>query len=149
MPMTQPHPHRSLLRTYGGRALRGMALLVIGIGMGFGLMSEVKPGHGAYDPDLFAIGVSGLLALACTSIAYLFFRNRNLRLAVRAAEKRAEDMADNNWEMKEAEERARGFLEAQGDLIVRRDNSGHITYANDAYATLAGVARDELIGRMH
>ena len=51
--------------------------------------------------------------------------------------------------MKEAEERARGFLEAQGDLIVRRDASGHITYANDAYGALAGVARDELIGRMH
>ena len=75
MPMTQPHPHQSLLRTYGGRFLRGLALLVIGIGMGFGLMTEVKPGHGAYDPDLFAIGVSGLLALACTFIAYLFFRN--------------------------------------------------------------------------
>ena len=126
-----------------------LALLVIGVGIGFGLMSEVKPGHGAYDPDLFAIGVSGLLALACTFIAYLFFRNRNLKSALRAAEKRAEELADSNWEMKEAEERARGFLEAQGDLIVRRDNSGHITYANDAYGALAGVSRDELIGRMH
>ena len=149
MPMTQPHPHRSWLRVYGGRSLRGLALLVIGIAMGFGLMSEVKPGHGAYDPDLFAIGVSGLLALACTFIAYQFFRSRNLRSALRAAEKRAEELADSNWEMKEAEERARGFLEAQGDLIVRRDNTGHITYANDAYAVLAGVTRDELIGRMH
>ena len=51
--------------------------------------------------------------------------------------------------MKEAEERARGFLEAQGDLIVRRANDGSITYANDAYGVLAGIARAELIGRTH
>lgn len=149
MPMRQPHPHRSWLRVYGGRALRALTLVMVGIGIGFGVLSEVKTGRGAYDPHLFAIGISGLFALACTFIAYLIFRNRSLKSALRVAERRAEQSADSNWEMKEAEERARGFLEAQGDLIVRRDTSGHITYANDAYGALAGVARDELIGRMH
>ena len=81
-------------------------------------------------PEHLAIGVAGLLA--CVFIAYQLFRNRSLKSALRTAEQRAEELADNNWEMKEAEERARGFLEAQGDLIVRRDNDGRITYANDA-----------------
>jgi PAS domain S-box-containing protein len=98
-------------------------------------------------PEHLAIGVAGLLA--CVFIAYQFFRNRSLKSALRAAEQRAEELADSNWEMKEAEERARGFLEAQGDLIVRRDNDGRITYANDAYCALAGIARADIAGRTH
>ena len=148
--MTPRPVQGSSLRSTGLRILRGLALLAIGAGIGFGLMSEVKPaGQGAYNPDLFAIGVAGLLALACTFIAYQFCRNRMLKSAVRALEQRAEELSDSNWEMKEAEERARGFLEAQGDLIVRRGSDGHITYANDAYGALAGIARAELIGRTH
>ena len=137
------------LRDIGWRVVRGLALLVIGAGIGLGLMSEVRPGQDGYNPDLFAIGVAGLLALACTFIAYLFFRNRGLKASQRALEQRAEELCDSNWEMKEAEERARGFLEAQGDLIVRRANDGRITYANDAYCELAGIPRAELIGRAH
>ena len=36
-------------------------------------------------------------------------------------EARIEELSDRNWELREAEERARSLLEAQGDLIVRRD----------------------------
>ena len=45
-----------------------------------------------------------------------------------------------------AAERARSLLEAQGDVIVRRDASGCITYANDAFCALMGQAREELTG---
>jgi PAS domain S-box-containing protein len=45
-----------------------------------------------------------------------------------------------------AAERARSLLEAQGDVIVRRDADARITYANDAFCALIGQARDELIG---
>ena len=51
--------------------------------------------------------------------------------------------------MKESEARAASLLEAQGDLIVRRDNAGRITYANDAYCAFAGRAREALIGTTH
>ena len=64
-----------------GRALRALTLVMVGIGIGFGVLSEVKTGRGAYDPHLFAIGISGLFALACTFIAYLIFRNRILKSA--------------------------------------------------------------------
>src|SRR5262249_45012006 len=61
-------------------------------------------------------------------------------------EERLEDLTDRNWELKDSEERARGFLEAQGDLIVRRDYDSRITYANDAYCALAGKPRDAVVG---
>ncbi len=58
-----------------------------------------------------------------------------------------DELADRNWELREAEERARGLIEAQGDLIVRRDSAGRITYVNDAFCTLAGKGRPSLIGQ--
>src|SRR5208282_3839995 len=52
---------------------------------------------------------------------------------------------DRNWEIREAQERTSSFFEAQGDVIVRRDGAGAITYANDAFCALAGRAREELL----
>ena len=59
---------------------------------------------------------------------------------------RVEDLADRNWELKEAEERARSLLEAQGDVIVRHDGSGVVTYTNDAFCRLGGRGRADLVG---
>ena len=57
-----------------------------------------------------------------------------------------EALADRNWELKEAEERARSLFESQGDLIVLRDADGRITFVNDAYCELAQQPRGALIG---
>jgi signal transduction histidine kinase/DNA-binding response OmpR family regulator len=57
-----------------------------------------------------------------------------------------ESLADRNWELQEAEQRARRLFESQGDLIVLRDVEGRITYANDAYCELAQSPRSALIG---
>ena len=54
---------------------------------------------------------------------------------------------DRNWELGEAEESARGLLEAQGDLIVRRDVAQRIAYANDVFCRMSGRMREELLGR--
>ena len=51
-----------------------------------------------------------------------------------------EALSDRQWELREAEERMKSLLEAQGDLIVRRDGEGRIAYANDAFCALAGAA---------
>ncbi|MGC2114904.1 MAG: ATP-binding protein, partial [Pseudolabrys sp.] len=65
---------------------------------------------------------------------------------MRALEARIEELSDRNWELRESEERARGLLEAQGDVIVRRDSSGRITYASDAFCALVDKTRAALIG---
>ena len=99
-----------------------------------------------YDPSLFAIGVGGLFALACGVILMLLSHIGRLKLELRRAAARCEELADHAWERKEAEQRATSLLEAQGDLIVRRDADGRISYVNDAYCSLAGKPRDILLG---
>jgi PAS domain S-box-containing protein len=97
------------------------------------------------DLHSLAIGLAALAGGAVGVAVLLFARNRALHRKLHALHERAEALADRNWELKEAEERARSFLAAQGDVIVRRDAEGHITYANDAFCALAGRARDALI----
>ena len=99
-----------------------------------------------YDPSLFAIGIGGLFSMLCGIMLMVMSRNSRQRLELRRAAARCEELADHIWELKEAEERATSLLEAQGDLIVRRDIEGCITYVNDAYCKLAGKPRTMLLG---
>jgi PAS domain S-box-containing protein len=99
-----------------------------------------------YDPSLFAIGIGGLFCLLCGIMLIVLSRNSRLSMELRRAKIRCEELADRTWELKEAEARATSLLEAQGDLIVRRDNQGRITYVNDAYCTLTGTPRESLLG---
>jgi PAS domain S-box-containing protein len=99
-----------------------------------------------YDPSSFATGIAGLFAMLCGVMLMVMARNGRLRAELRAAKIRCEELADFTWELKDAEARAVSLLEAQGDLIVRRDGSGRITYANDAFCALAGKPREALIG---
>src|SRR5262245_28207382 len=101
------------------------------------------------DPQSLAVVLAALAGGALGLAGLLVARNRGLDRELRALRGRVEELADRNWELKESQERARGFLEAQGDLIVRRDAEGRITYANDAFCALAGRARDALIGAIY
>ena len=99
-----------------------------------------------YDPSSFAIGVAGLFSMMCGIMLMVMARNSRLRAELRAAKLRCEELADFTWELKDAEARAASLLEAQGDLIVRRDSEGRITYANDAFCALTGQPREALRG---
>ena len=70
----------------------------------------------------------------------LLSRIRQMKAELRGLEARLDEAEDRHWEFREAQERAKSFFEAQGDVIVRRDGNGAITYANDAFCTLAGRA---------
>src|SRR5579872_3951619 len=119
-------------------------IAVISIALGF--LSGVRSNSAHYDPYSYASGVGALFAAACAIIAYMLYRRRARLEKIRALEARVDELADRNWELREAEERARSLLAAQGDLIVRRALSGHVTYANDAYCALLGKKRVDLIG---
>ena len=112
-----------------------------------GFLAGARSQADQYDPNAYAIGSATLFALACVVIAYLLIRRRFLRRKIHRLEAHLDELSDQHWELREAEERARSLLEAQGDLIVRRDGQGRITYANDAFCTLAGRNRDALIGK--
>ena len=97
---------------------------------------------------LWATIAGALIAAACGVLALLIGRNRELGAEVRRLDERAEQLADSNFELKDAEERARSLLEAQGDVIVRRDGAHRITYANDAFCALTGQTREQILGSL-
>ena len=99
-----------------------------------------------YDPSLFAIGVGGLFAASCGVMLLMIVALRRRRAELVHSQERCEQLADQNWELQEAAELSKSLLETQGDVIVRRDAEGCITYVNDAYCALAGLPRGALLG---
>jgi PAS domain S-box-containing protein len=94
---------------------------------------------------------AGLAVLASILAAGIFgvaFPRRRKQLAARAfaLEIEVERLQDQVWRLAESEERYRSLIEAQLDVIVQRDRSGRITFANERFAGLVGEPRDELIG---
>ena len=126
--------------------VRALAILSMAYAAAFGFLTAITSPEAHYDPNSFAIGSAALFGAACGAIGILISRIRMLRAELRDIGREVDDLADRNWELKEAQERARSLLEAQGDLIVRRDVDDRITYANDAYCALSARGRAELIG---
>ena len=58
-----------------------------------------------------------------------------------------EALNETNAELRESEERYRGLVESQEELIVRRDREGRVSFMNDAVAECFGVRREDVIGR--
>src|SRR5215471_4376270 len=127
-------------------AIRSLMIFSATFGGAYGFITGSRAEHSGYDPNAFAIGASFLFALACLGLATLSMRLRFVNKRLRALATHNEALVDRNWELKEAEERARSMFESQGDLIVLRDHQGRITFANDAYCELAGQARSALVG---
>jgi PAS domain S-box-containing protein len=149
-------PSNSIVRATRNRERNKKALILFGRAVmttlalftgTLGFFTGIRLQAGNYDPSTFAIGTGALLAAACTTISYLLVRRRGRVKSIRMLQARVEELSDENWELREAEVRARSLLEAQGDVIVRRDGGGLVTYANDAFCALAGVARDKLVGQ--
>ena len=115
-------------------------------GGAYGFITGSRAENSGYDPHTFAIGISFLFALTCVALVTFSVRLRLMRKKMRKVALHNEALADRNWELQEAEQRARRLFESQGDLIVLRDAEGRITYANDAYCELAQMPRDALTG---
>ena len=126
--------------------VRSFMIFSAAFGGAYGFISGSRSEGSGYDPHAFAIGASFLFAIACVALATLSFRLRGMRKKVRKIALHNEALADRNWELQEAEQRARSLFESQGDLIVLRDADGRITFANDAYCELADQPRRVLIG---
>jgi PAS domain S-box-containing protein len=140
------------LRRFGRRhpwitaGFRSFVIFSAAFGGAYGFISGSRPEISGYDPNAFAIGISFLFALACVALATLSIRLRLMRRKLRKIALHSEVLADRNWELQEAEQRARNLFESQGDLIVLRDADGAITFVSDAYCELAGQQRSALIG---
>ncbi|MBN8960422.1 MAG: response regulator [Rhizobiales bacterium] len=125
---------------------RAIILFQVAFGGAYGFITGVRSDTTGYDPHAFAIGTSFLFAVACVALALTSIRLRWLRKKLRSVTQRNEALTDRNWELKEAEERARILFESQGDLVALRQADGTIRFVNDAYCTLAGKSRAALVG---
>jgi PAS domain S-box-containing protein len=143
---------KSRLRRFARRhpwlsfAVRSFTVFSAAFGGAYGFISGSRSEHSGYDPQMFAVGASALFAIACVALATLSMRLRWMRAKLRRIALHNEALADRNWELREAEERARSLFESQGDLIVLRDADGVISFVNDAYCALAQLPRAALIG---
>ena len=136
--------NRKALVLFGRAAFTTLSIFSAGLGFITGMRMQGS----TYDPAAYATGAAALCCAAFAVIALLLMRRRVLKEKLRVLEARIEELSDSNWELRESEERARSLLEAQGDVIVRRDAGGRVTYANDAFCALAGRSREELIGEV-
>jgi PAS domain S-box-containing protein len=142
-----PRPRYRVIRRALSWVLRWTFIVIGAVAASSVLFSHLyRVNETIYDPSLFAIGVGGLFSMACGLMLMILSRNSRLRMRLGRAEARCEELADWAWKLKEAEARAASLLEAQGDLIVRRDGDGRISYANDAYCALSGKPREALLG---
>jgi PAS domain S-box-containing protein len=126
--------------------VRAVVIFSAAFGGAFGFLTGARADVSGYDPNAFALGASFLFALACAGLATMSFRMRQLRRKLHAIALHNEALTDRNWELKEAEERARSLFESQSDLIVLRDEAQRITFANEAFCVLAQRPRADLIG---
>ena len=134
---------RAMPAALSGLAIAAAAIIVLAL-------YRLVANHGASIASLYFNSdmavLTGATIAACGALALMISRNRALADDVEQLELRLEDFSDRAWEIKEAEERAKSFLEAQGDMIVRRDPGGRITYVNDAYCAIAAQSRHDLVG---
>ncbi len=137
--------HAIITRRLFSLVIRAVAITSMSFGIAFGFLSGTTAPGSHYDPYNFAVGVSALFGAACGAIGLLISRIQRMKKELRYLEARLDEAADRNWEIKEAEERAKSFFEAQDDVIVRRDGEGAITYVNDAFCALAGRERNTLL----
>ena len=93
-----------------------------------------------------AAGAVVLLALFAGVAVLMLLRQRD-RIVRQAAELAGdvEALNDRLWALADSEEHYRSLIEAQGDLIVRRDGA-RIVYANGAYAALLGRDEAAIVG---
>ncbi|MCG6122645.1 MAG: ATP-binding protein [Microvirga sp.] len=93
--------------------------------------------------------VAILAAIATVGVgSSLMLLREHFRIERRAArlEDDVETLQDRLWSLAESESLHRSLVEAQLDVIVRRDGDGRITFANAGYAALVGRPRNALIG---
>jgi PAS domain S-box-containing protein len=135
---------------YGHRTaalIARVAVLILALLLALVLTSQSRADDGSPDEPMLPFTIGGGLTVAALGALVLVVRRiQDLRADKRRLEERIEALSDHNWELKEAEERARSFLETQGDVIVRRDGDGRISYVNDAFRALAGRPRATLEG---
>ena len=75
-------------------------------------------------------------------------QNAGLKRVAEVQKRTVDRLQIINAELKENEQRYKGLVDAQGDAILRKWPDGRLTFVNDAFCTVFGVAREDVLGRV-
>lgn len=117
--------------------LRSLVVFTAAFCGAYGFIVGSRAESSGYNPHTFAIGASFLFALACLGLAVQSMRLRWMRRSLHAVALHNEALADRNWELKDAEERARTLLESRGELLTLRDDADATTRAKSRLLAMA------------
>ena len=132
-----------------------VALLGIGV-IAFIYNVDTLMGEARNDIGPKSLAVIAMTVIIVLGLILLDARRKHARLEQQA--RRLSEMADRmsvtvealnetNAELRESEERYRGLVESQEELIVRRDRDGRVSFMNDAVAESFGLSREDTVGR--
>lgn len=134
-----------IARRFAPAIVSGISMTASAVAVGLLFWAFIETDNSRYFHSDMTL-LSGTFIAACGVVALLVRRNHVMREHIDELETRLDYVHDQQWELRKAEERAKSFVEAQGDFIVRRDAKGNVTYANDAFCVLANRTRECLIG---
>jgi PAS domain S-box-containing protein len=99
-----------------------------------------------YQQPLFIIGITIFLLLLIYYVYdYIGQKKYNSKLE-QAVESRTKLLNEKQSELITSLERYKGIVDSQTDLVVRVDSENKFTFVNDAYCSVFGKRRNELIG---
>lgn len=96
---------------------------------------------------VFLLGLAAVFLLGIEAWRRASARARAHLAEIETLQARIETLRDEKWEIAEREERYRDLVRAQGDVIIRKDLQGRLTYVNDIFCDTFGKLRTEVIGR--
>jgi PAS domain S-box-containing protein len=99
-----------------------------------------------FDPGAFSFALHAAAIVAVIISVWLLKDMIRAERRVKAADARAETLADKLFAMTETLENQRRLLESQNDLVVSRNLFGVIQTANEAFCTAAGLDQAMLQG---
>ena len=93
------------------------------------------------------------LVLGVTLLALLSDRksesgNARLETFATRLDSSLESLKDLQWEVREREARYRDLLDHQGDVILRRDADGRLSFVNDAFCRTFSIERESALGQV-